>query len=215
MSGLGLSSPMRIALIGREAADYVDKFRHTDCRIIAAASEITSDDDLVFCLSHPKLIPVEIVDRPRHGVWVNHSSDLPEGRGFAPLQWSVLKGLRNVTVTIFKATADCDAGPWAYKIRFPIEPHDTIETLRCKDIAASVEGFRRLIAAIASGTLVLHEQIGAPTHWPRRTPWDSELDANKPLLELWDQIRVCDNSNNPAWFRINGRRVTLRYHVAD
>jgi methionyl-tRNA formyltransferase len=59
------------------------------------------------------IIPADILTRPCHEVWVNHSSDLLKARGWAPLQWSVLKGLPEITVTIFKAVAECDAGPSA------------------------------------------------------------------------------------------------------
>jgi methionyl-tRNA formyltransferase len=59
---------------------------------------------------------------------------------------------------------ECDAGPWAFKKAFPIEPYDTIETLRRKDLVVSVNLFSQLIQAISDGTLVLHEQTGEPTY---------------------------------------------------
>jgi methionyl-tRNA formyltransferase len=212
---IGHSARPRIALIGNEAPIYVDKFPHTDCRIIEDAQQISDNDDLVFCVSYPRLIPADILARPRQGVWVNHSSDLPHGRGWAPLQWSVLKGLPQVTVTVFKAVPACDAGPWAVKVAFPIEPHDTIETLRAKDVVVSVNAFHRLIQAILEDRLILHAQDGAPSHWPRRTPADAELDPSRPLAELWDHIRICHNADYPAFFMVNGRKVILRYEVKE
>jgi methionyl-tRNA formyltransferase len=207
--------PFRIGLIGREASVYVDKFPDHNCRIVSDVSEIQSSDDLIFCVAHSRLIPSYALSRPRFGIWVNHSSDLPTGRGWAPLQWSVIKGLSRVTVTVFKATAECDAGPWAFKASFAIEPQDTIATLRQKDVAISVEMFQCLIQALSDGTLALHEQVGTPSYWRRRAPPDSELDPAQPLANLWDRIRVCDNIDYPAFFRVNGRKVVLRYEVED
>jgi len=209
------NAPLRVALLGAGAQDFVDKFPHTDCRIIETAQEISGTDDVVFCISYPKLIPADILARPRHGVWVNHSSDLPQGRGWAPLQWSVLKGLSQITVTVFRATPECDAGPYAFKVPFLIEPHDTIETLRRKDVVVSINAFHRLIQAILEHRLVLHEQTGTPSYWNRRRPPDSELDASQPLAKLWDHIRVCHNTDYPAFFMVNGRKVILRYEVKD
>jgi methionyl-tRNA formyltransferase len=212
---IGRGIPLRIALIGREAPIYVDKFPHANCRVVEDAHEISDTDDLVFCVCHPMIIPANILTRPRHGVWVNHSSDLPKGRGWAPLQWSVLKALPEITVTIFKAVAECDAGPWAFKVPFPIEPHDTIETLRLKDRVVSINAFHRLIQAILEDRLLLHEQTGTPSYWDRRRLADSELDASQSLAKLWDHIRVCDNTDYPAFFMVEGRKVILRYEVKD
>lgn len=206
-------SRLRIALIGREAPLYVEAFRDHDCRVIERAEDISAQDDLVFALSFPRLIPAEILARPRHGVFVNHSSDLPRGRGWAPLQWSVLKGLIEVTVTLFKAVPEADAGPWAFKQSFPIERHDTLDSLYAKDREVSIALFRKLIEAVQSARLTLHTQEGEPTHWPKRGPADSELDPSRSLSELWDHIRVCDNERYPAFFMIDGRKVTLRYDV--
>ena len=204
---------LRIALIGREAEFYFSAFPEHECRVIKDLSEVSEVDDLLFCLSFPNLVPDEVLRLPKHGVWVNHSSDLPDGRGWAPLQWSVLKSLPEVTVTLFRATARCDEGPWAFKASYPISKIDTIETLYAKDAAVSRALYRSLIESISNGSLIVHEQIGAPSYWPRRRPSDSRLDASQPLVSLWDHIRICDNANYPAFFLVDGHKVTLRYEV--
>src|SRR5579863_9147608 len=104
---------LQIALIGREAENYVIDFPGHTCRVIRSLQEISTQDDFVFCLSLTEIIPETLLKRPRHGVWVNHSSDLPCGRGWAPLQWSVLNKLSDVTVTLFKASSGVDDGPYA------------------------------------------------------------------------------------------------------
>lgn len=204
---------LKIALLGKEAERYESAFPGHDLTVLDTHEQITTDYALVFCLSYPAIIPESYLGRPIHGVFVNHSSDLPQGRGWAPLHWSVLSGLQEVTVTIFKAVGACDAGPWAFKATYPIAMHDTIATLYDKDLEVSEALFRKLIDAVVAGALVLHEQVGEPTYWPRRTHESSRLDADKTLNELWDHIRVCDNRDYPAFFEVNGRRVLLRYEV--
>jgi hypothetical protein len=38
---------------------------------------------------------------------------------------------------------------------------------------------------------------------------------NKPLKDLWDDIRVCDNEKFPAYFIVEGKIIYLKYKVAD
>jgi methionyl-tRNA formyltransferase len=204
---------LQIALIGREAEDYVPDFQGHTCRVIRSPDEISTQDDLVFCLSFAKIIPEPLLKRPRHGVWVGHSSDLPRGRGWAPLQWSVLNKLSHVVVTLFKADAGVDDGPYAFKGKFPIEPFDTLASLHRKDHEISAELYHKLINAVTGRTLRLQKQTGEPSYWRRRTPADSQLDSAKSLSDLWDHIRICDNDRYPAFFMIGDYKVILRYDV--
>ena len=61
--------------------------------------------------------------------------------------------------------------------------------------------------------MVLRNQTGNGSNHKKRIPSNSELDINKPLEELWDHIRVCDNDNYPAFFYIHNKKVTLKYEI--
>lgn len=204
---------LNIKLIGKEAERYFDVFDGYNCKIVEHYDDINEHDDIVFCLSYNKIIPEYKLKLPRFGVYVNHSTDLPMGRGWAPIQWSVLKGLNSITVTLFKAVSECDAGPWVYKDTFRIEPHDTIYSLLEKDYVTSKNLILKLLKCISINKLVFHEQAGNVSYWPPRRPEDSCLDTNKTLNELWNNIRICDNENYPAFFMINGHKVIIRYEV--
>lgn len=41
---------------------------------------------------------------------VVHKSDLPKGRGFAPVQWQILEGKADITVCLIEISDDVDAG---------------------------------------------------------------------------------------------------------
>ena len=47
--------------------------------------------DLVFVLGYTRLLKGKILDENKL-LLVIHESDLPKGRGFAPVQWQVLEG---------------------------------------------------------------------------------------------------------------------------
>ena len=41
---------------------------------------------------------------------VLHASNLPKGRGFAPLQWQILKKKNKIIMTLFEAVKNVDSG---------------------------------------------------------------------------------------------------------
>lgn len=202
-----------IALIGNSAVEYIEDFKKHNCRIIQKQTEIRKEDDIVFCLNYDQIISEKYLQLPKYGIYVNHSSDLPSGKGWAPLQWSVLHGLSKVTITLFKANTGLDSGLWAYKSKFTILKTDTINDLYKKDHFYSAKLFNKLLDAIKEDRLILKKQKGESSYWRKRTPEDSELDGNKTLFDLWNHIRICDNNRYPAYFIYNNKKIILKYEV--
>jgi len=200
---------LNIAILGKEAWHFTDLFTEENLRLLKSHKDISSEDDFVFALSYPKLIPGEYLNRPRAGVLVNHSSDLPRGRGWAPIQWSVLKKLDQITVTLFRAVEEVDAGDWCFKERYSIEPYDTIYDLYEKDRIVTRRMLVRVVKAYKSGSLIFHKQEGMSEYWPKRKPKNSELPPKQSLSALWDYIRICNNEHYPAFFFSFGEKILV------
>ena len=50
-----------------------------------------SSYDIVFILGYMKLLKKNFLKKNKHSL-VIHESNLPKGRGFAPMQWQILEG---------------------------------------------------------------------------------------------------------------------------
>jgi len=50
---------------------------------------------------------------------------------------------------------------------------------------------------------------GKESHYSKRGPADSMLNPEKTILEQFNQLRVADNQNYPAFFTINGTGYKL------
>lgn len=174
--------------------------------------EITSDFDFVFVTGMYKLIKKEQLDAPKYGVFGFHESPLPEGKGHAPIQWAVLNK-RPLTITLFKFNEGVDAGPIVCQHNVFFEPTDTYPQMETKRKLGIQECFKVCLEELKEGVLVLREQSGKESYHKKRTPEDSKLDATKPLIELWDNIRICDNEKFPAFFVVGDKKVILRYEV--
>jgi methionyl-tRNA formyltransferase len=205
---------LKIGVVGSRASCFTDVLEKNKINYnLIKVKDIDDSYDLVFESGLYKIIPADILNKPSIGVIGTHETPLPEGQGFAPIQWSVLNRRKHLVVTLYKLDPGVDSGRIINQINKPITRLDTIKTLDNKRKEAISEAFQLFIDEIEQGYIVLREQTGTPSYSPRRTPDSCELDVNKNLEELWDEIRICDNEKYPAWFRIDGKKIIIRYTI--
>ncbi|MEI6553389.1 MAG: methionyl-tRNA formyltransferase [bacterium] len=73
--------------------------------------EDTAKPKLFIVASYGKIIPERFLEIPKFGVLNVHPSKLPELRGAAPLQFTILEDRNKTAVTIIKMDKDMDHGP--------------------------------------------------------------------------------------------------------
>ena len=148
-----------------------------------------------------------IIKKPKHGIYCFHESPLPEGRGHAPIQWSLLNKRNNLTISMFKIDEGVDTGLLCYQYNVPINKMDTYKILENKRQIGLQECFKSFLEEVKDG-------LG--NYQTKRSPKHSELSKkNYNIEDLWDSIRMCDNDKFPAFFKINDKKVILKYEVVD
>jgi methionyl-tRNA formyltransferase len=207
---------MKIGVTGTRAkcfANVLDKY-NIPYRTIDVA-EIDKTFDFVFESGLYTLISDEYLSMPRFGVIGIHESPLPEGKGHAPIQWAVLSGKRNLTVTLYKLDTGVDSGKIIHQVNMPILKIDTIVELNRKRLSGVEKVFDVFIKELLDGYIVLRSQTGRGSYHQRRNLDSCELNKEEKLCDLWDQIRICDNDLYPAWFKIGKKKVIIKYEVVD
>ena len=182
---------------------------------IEQISDIDNTFDIVFGTGIYQSIKEPYLSLPTHGMVFFHETPLPEGKGNSPIQWTVFNKRPNLTVTAFKATEGMDSGAILYQYNIPISSLDTLEILDNKRNIGIKKCFSEILGELKQGYIVLRTQTGQDSISQRRTPEDSELEPNEALLNLWDKIRVCDNNKFPAFFKLKGKKIIIRYKVED
>ena len=177
-----------------------------DITIHRSKSEL-SGGDFLFLISCHELIGKDLRDLYRHTL-VIHASDLPKGRGWSPMAWEVLSGADTITVSLLNAEDAVDSGDIWEKRSFAVDGTELLSELNDKLFAIELELMDWALDNCDSA--VPTPQSGEPTHWPRRTPEDSEIDPEKPLAESFDTIRIADPDRFPAFFDLRGARYTIR-----
>jgi methionyl-tRNA formyltransferase len=167
------------------------------------------DGDFCFCLGLGQIVPRVVREKFQH-VLVVHESDLPKGRGWSPLTWQILDGADHIPVTLIEAADDVDSGPVYAQRWMAFEGHELIDELRAAQAEATHALCRAFVDDYPDSAAQGHEQIGDATYYPRRRPFDSELDPERSLAAQFNQLRVADNDRYPAFFEWRGYRYILQ-----
>ena len=157
-------------------------------------SELGSGDFL-FLISCSQIIREEHRKGYRF-VLVIHSSDLPEGRGWSPPAWSILRGDDHLTVSLLEAREPVDSGRIYEKRRVDVHDWQLFDEIHERLYSCWIE-----LMDWALENCQHHEpeeQEGEPSHWPKRTPEDSRIDPEKTLASQFDSLRISDPDRGHA-----------------
>lgn len=168
--------------------------------------------DVCFLLSCTKILPSEYLKLNKYNIVV-HASNLPEGKGFSPLQWQVLEGKDSITLTLFNAVKELDAGDYYIKEEVFFEGHELLDELHDKmgvKINQMSEVFIQNVRRLKP-----KKQIGESTYYPMRTSKDDRIDPNKTIIELFNHFRIANNKDYPLFFEYKGFRYNIKIEKRD
>jgi methionyl-tRNA formyltransferase len=165
--------------------------------------------EILFILSYFKILPESALALHRHNIVV-HASDLPEGRGFSPMAWQIVKGRGVITFSLFEAVAELDAGPVYTRSKLNLKGTELFAEWKALQNEQVISMVRQFVAEYPSILKRAVPQSGEGSVYRRRTSSDDRLDPDASLGSQFDKVRVCDPSNYPAWFEYRGRKFRLR-----
>lgn len=169
--------------------------------------EAIQEGDVCFLLSCTKILPEVFLNYNKYNI-VIHASDLPNGKGFSPLQWQILEGKNTIVLTLFNAVQELDAGDYFIKDSLSFEGHELLDELHEKmglkinDMAVNFVNNINMLIPI--------KQIGKSSYYPKRTIKDDKLDINKSLIELFNHFRIANNDEHPLYFEYKGYKYNLK-----
>lgn len=146
--------------------------------------------DLFCVVAYGKILPQDILDIPSLGSINVHGSLLPQYRGAAPIQWSVINGDKTTGITTMYMDAGMDTGDMILKQEVKIGENETTGELwsRLSTIGANllVETVKQIEEGIAPKT----PQTGKATMAPMLKKEMARIDwQNKNMIEIKNLVR--------------------------
>lgn len=143
--------------------------------------------DVMVVVAFGQILSKEILDIAPYGCINVHASLLPEWRGAAPIQWSIITGQKETGVTIMQMDEGLDTGDILYVKKVPISEEETGGSLfdKLKDIGAAA--LIEVLPKIVKGEVTPVKQ-GDST-----TPYAKMLKKSMGLLDFNDTVFNLNN----------------------
>ena len=146
-------------------------------------------NDLFIVASYGKIIPMEIIELPKHKTLNIHPSLLPQYRGASPLPTAILEDTKKTGVTIMQLDHEMDHGPIVVQKEINLTDHfkdwptyEVFEEMMAKEGA-------KLLAEImpdwVAGKIILKEQDHSKATYTKKTKKEDglvDLNSQDPYL---------------------------------
>ena len=167
--------------------------------------------DIVFILGFTKILNKKFLQQNKLCL-VIHESKLPLGRGFAPVQWQILKNKNKITVCLISINEKIDQGDIILKSIITFRGDELSDEIRFKQATASILLIKKFL--IKFPHYILTKQKGKSTFYRRRNKFDSELNLNQSIKKQFNLLRICDNENYPAYFVFKKKKYVIKIFKA-
>jgi len=167
--------------------------------------ENTEEYDLIILWSYKKIIPGISGKR---NIIIFHSTDLPEGRGWAPIYYTLARGLKYFVISGILPGEHADTGDIVVKARFKIRDDYTAEKLREWDHEICIMLIREILEKFDGQGLKGIKQTGKVSSYPRRKAEDNEISIKSKLYDVINLLRACEKKH-PAFFYYNQKKYIM------
>jgi len=144
---------------------------------------------LAVVVSYGKIIPPDILRIPGGGFVNLHFSLLPEYRGAAPIQWSLISGKKKTGVTSFFMDEGMDTGEIILQEGVEISDADDFFSLEKKLAGCGLEVLNETVRLISGNGAQRRKQTGEPSFAPALKKDDGKINWSKSPREIYNLIR--------------------------
>ena len=175
--------------------------------------EIKDTFDIVFILSYHKLIPLEKLSNNKHNI-VIHASDLPNGKGWAPMFWQILEGKDKIVFSMFEISDGVDNGDIYMKEELSLTGYELNDELREKQAQFIIDMCLKFYNDYEKYKIPTPQE-GQESFYKKRSAKDSKIDIHKTIDEQFNLLRIVDNENYPAFFYKDDKKYILKIEETD
>lgn len=166
---------------------------------------------LAIMSGYSRIVRKAFLDAFSDGVINLHGGPLPAYRGGSPLNWQILRGEREIGISVMFTDEGIDTGPLLARDAFPLGPDETIDEV----VAKTLPRFERLLLGVLDakrrGALrpAAQDPAGA-RYFARRLPEDGFIDWRAlTAQQVHDLVRALSGSYPGAFSFHRGRKVVL------
>ena len=170
--------------------------------------ELIKDLDLVVTIGYGLLLPLEILETPKHGFINLHFSLLPRWRGAAPVQRAIEAGDSVTGVTVFQLDAGMDTGPIYVSEQISLSVSTTADQLFQSLANLGVEPVLKTLDLIERGDSPSPQGNAGATRAYKLRKEEGLIDWNSDAEVINRKINAF-NPDPGAWSNFRGQVIKI------
>ncbi len=164
--------------------------------------------DIAVVVAYGKILPKELLELPKLGSINVHGSLLPQYRGAAPIQWSVINGDEQTGITTMYMDEGMDTGDMILQEAISIGSEETTGELWDRMAKLGGKLLVETLDKIQAGTAQRIKQPENSTYAPMLEKSMAQIDWNKSAKELHNLIRGL-NPIIGAYTYFNNKKIKI------
>lgn len=161
----------------KKEVEYIDKLKELN-------------PDVCVVVAYGQILPKEVLDIPKYGCINVHASLLPELRGAAPINWSIINGNKVTGITTMMMDVGLDTGDMLLKREVEILDTDTAGSLHDKLMVVGAELLIETLEKIEKGEIKPQKQDDSKaTYAPMMDKELGHINWDKSAREVFNLIR--------------------------
>jgi len=152
------------------------------------------DADLFVVVAYGQILSERVLDLPKLGCINVHASLLPEYRGAAPIQWSIINGENKTGITTMFMNKGLDTGDMILKKELEINESDTGETLHDKLAVLGAQTLIETIKLFEDNCVVRVEQDNSLSSYaPMITKETAKINFDCSNVQIYNLVRAMNS----------------------
>lgn len=163
-----------------------------------------------------RMLPKKVWALPKQGAFNLHASLLPDYRGAAPINWSIINGETHTGVTTFFLDENIDTGKIIKQQKVAIDMEDNAGDLHDKLMVQGAELVENTLDLIAKEEVqpISQAVVREPKEAPKLTKTNTQIDWYQELNTIYNLIRGL-NPYPAAWTTLLNGQKTLRCKIYE
>lgn len=161
-------------------------------KIKDAIDEINAlDADLILTCAYGQIVPLEILNHPKHKSVNVHASLLPKYRGGAPIHWSIIHGDQETGMTLMEMDEGMDSGDMIAQRKVEINPLDTMGDVEKKLMHVSRDLIKEDLPLYLKGDIKAQSQDENKVSYAYTIKKEDEaIDFNQDVIKVYNHMRA-------------------------
>jgi methionyl-tRNA formyltransferase len=168
------------------------------------------DLDVAFVIGWTQIVRPQALRLAKIGMIGAHASLLPHNRGRAPINWALIKGMKETGNTLIWLAEGVDSGDIIDQRPIPITPYDTCASLYERVAETNRDMILGVIPKLMAGEKPGRRQPATDEpNLPGRKPDDGLINWSGSNLEVYDFVRALTRPYPGAFSWLDGQRWTV------